>query len=60
MQAAQLSPHQLRVVAVEAGCDPRTVKKCLRGESYSTTTARVIAALIKLGLEQPPREGAAA
>lgn len=50
MQQIELSPHLLRAVAVEAGCDPRTVARALRGESYSTTTARVLAALSKLGL----------
>lgn len=52
----RLTAHELRQVAVEAGCDPRTVggywEKGPDGMN-STTVARVRAALVKLGFEKP-------
>jgi hypothetical protein len=50
-RAAALSAHDTRRVAVEAGCDPRTVTAILAGRpSHSTSKARVRDALVKLGL----------
>ena len=49
-----LSGHQLRQVAVAAGCDPRTVGRLLRGEpTHSTTAARIRDALVELKLGEP-------
>jgi hypothetical protein len=51
-----LSPHDERRVAVEAGCDPRSVRAYIEGRSQrSTTAARIEAALARLGLCPPPR-----
>lgn len=48
----QLTPHQLREVAVKTTCDPKTVRSFLAGRPVrSTTRARLEAALTELGLE---------
>lgn len=45
-----LTPHDRRRVAVEAGCDPRTVTKFLAGgHVVSTVDARILRALEALG-----------
>jgi hypothetical protein len=51
-----LTPHQARVIAVRAGCDPRTVVARLRRKKNqpSTVVARIDAAIEELGLEFPP------
>lgn len=47
----QLTPHQLREVAVKTTCDPKTVQSFLAGRPVrSTTRARLEAALSELGL----------
>jgi hypothetical protein len=47
----KLDAHDARRVAAEAVCDPRSVQKYLSGGTLRpTTTQRVRAALIKLGL----------
>jgi hypothetical protein len=44
-----LSPHQIRCIAVEAGCDPRTVARFLAGERVvSTVTDRIRRAIRSL------------
>ncbi|MCA9621980.1 MAG: hypothetical protein KC731_23315 [Myxococcales bacterium] len=49
---SQLSPHQIRLVSVEAARDPRTVRKYFDGEPVSSMSAAAIAgALKRLGLE---------
>src|SRR6266851_1750416 len=46
-----LTPHETRRVAVEAGCDPRTVRRYLDGEPVvSTCSDRIRRALDALGL----------
>lgn len=55
-----LPPHDVRRVAVQAHCDPRTVERYLRGaRQCSTTQARVGEALRACGLG-PPGAGDAA
>lgn len=50
-RARHLSPHDLRRVAVLAGCDPRSVQRALDGLPLrSTTHARIWAALRDLHL----------
>lgn len=52
---AKLDSHDLRRVAVEAGCDPRTVTRHLDGEPVrGPVKARIADALRKLGLVPPP------
>ena len=52
---AKLDAHDLRRVAVEAGCDPRTVTRHLGGEFVrGPVKARIADALRKLGLVPPP------
>lgn len=47
----RLTPHEERRVAVEAGCDPRTVRRYLSGKPCtSTVAARLKAALEKLAI----------
>lgn len=49
-----MDPHDVRRVAVQAHCDPRTVERYLRGaRQASTTQARVREALRMLGLGAP-------
>jgi hypothetical protein len=61
---AKMTPHQERVVAVAAGCDPRCVRAFIAGRPVrSTTAARVERALRELGLSaqvasQPPQSAA--
>jgi len=48
----RLTPHQICEVAVKAFCNTRTVERYLDGDTQrSTTTARIAAALVTLGLE---------
>jgi hypothetical protein len=48
---ARLPEHQTRIVAVEAGADPRSVRKVLAGEPVRPlTAARVVQALKRLDL----------
>ena len=57
MTAPKLSPHDLRRVAVVAGCDPRSVLAFLSGaKGRSTTSARIREALKGCGFDaiQPP------
>lgn len=51
-----LDPHTLRMVAVEAGVNPETVRRILNGKpAYSTTLQRVRSALEKTGhIDQLP------
>jgi DNA-binding LacI/PurR family transcriptional regulator len=59
--ATTLSPHDVRRVAVAAGCDPRTVLRRLAGARQPCTTrARVDAALRELGLTSPAASATAA
>lgn len=52
---APLTPHELRRVAVVAGCDPRTVRSRLEGRRQpSTMAARIDEALRSLGLPLAP------
>ena len=52
---AKLDAHDLRRVAVEAGCDPRTVTSYLNGNTVrGPVKARIADALRKLGLAPPP------
>jgi hypothetical protein len=45
-----LTPHELRRVAVEAGCDPRSVRRYLDGEPVvSTLSDRIRRTLATLG-----------
>lgn len=46
-----LNPHELRKIAVAAGCDPRSVRARLEGRSqHSTMAARIDDALRSFGL----------
>lgn len=48
--------HDVRRIAVESCTDPRTVNRYLRGEPIrSTTSARIAAALAKLGIPVPTK-----
>jgi hypothetical protein len=48
----KLSPHQVREVAVEARCHPRTVLRWLRGDAVQALSGdRIVAALKVLGHE---------
>jgi hypothetical protein len=60
MRNTKLTPHEERVVAVRAGCDPRIVRKYLAGGVLrSTTAARIAEALRELGeLERDRHVGA--
>ena len=41
-----LTPHELRIVAVAAGCEPRTVLRFLAGDrQHSTTHERIARAM---------------
>ncbi len=51
----QLTPHELRAVAVRAGVDPRTVSARLAGRpQHSTVVARIDEALKALGYAAGP------
>jgi hypothetical protein len=50
MLKAQLTPHEYRRLAVAACVDPRTLQMYADGRSRSTTSARIDAALLELGL----------
>ena len=55
MTTNKLNPHDLRRVSVEAGADPRTVQRYLRGKpGASTADARIAAAIERLGLSARP------
>ena len=57
MTEAKLSAHDARRVAVEAACDPRTVRSFVAGRLVKgTSRARIADALARLGLTQtvPP------
>jgi hypothetical protein len=45
-----LTPHEIRRLAVVACVDPRTLKMYAEGRARSTTSARIDAALLELGL----------
>jgi hypothetical protein len=51
-----LTPHEARVIAVRAGCDPRTVIARFTGKKNqpSTVVARIDAAAKELGFTLPP------
>ena len=50
-----LTPHEERCVAVEAGCDPRTVRRYLAGDLVvSTLAARIRRAVLALGYADSP------
>jgi len=50
-----LNAHDVRRVAVAAGCDPRTVLRYLRGKTIqSTSAARIAGALRELGIQAAP------
>jgi hypothetical protein len=52
MAETTLTPHDLRAVGVQAGCDPRTVRAFLDGKrTHSTMHARITKALKDLGFE---------
>ena len=52
--------HQLRRIAVEAACDPDTVRKFLKGESLrSVSRVRIEAALERLGIPGPQNSAVA-
>ncbi|HWA76559.1 MAG TPA: hypothetical protein VG937_29695 [Polyangiaceae bacterium] len=54
MKQQQLDSHELRRVAVEATCDPRSVAKVLTGApTRPTVRKRVEKALRELGLSFP-------
>jgi hypothetical protein len=51
-----LTPHELRRVAVEAGCDPRSVRRYLDGEpGVSTLSDRIRRTLDTLGYRHTRR-----
>lgn len=59
---SQLTPHDLRRVAVLASVDPRSVQRFLEGGAVrSTTAARIADALreLELGAPLPPEPPAA-
>lgn len=48
-----LTPHEVRVVAVEAHCDERTVRRYMRGDRmWGCTREAVRRAMVKLGHEK--------
>ena len=50
LDSLPLDPHERRVVAVKAGCNPETVRAYLEGKRVSSTTGpRVERALRSLG-----------
>ena len=51
----KIGAHLLRVISSEARCDPRSVKKLLRGErTHGTVMARLVPVLARHGIEVPP------
>lgn len=56
-----LTPHQARLIAVRAGCDPRTVIARFQHKKnqVSTVVARIDAAIHDLGIALPPPPSAA-
>jgi hypothetical protein len=55
-----LTPHEIRRLAVVACVDPRTLKMYAEGRARSTTSARIDAALVDLGLDHLRAAAAAA
>lgn len=58
-ECMKLSPHQIRAIAVEAMCDPRSVTKAIEGHQLAPLTLeRIRAALSRMGradlLAHPP------
>ena len=52
--------HDLRTIAVEAGCDPRSVARHVRGEQVlPLVSERIVRALEKLGYAAPSSEAPA-
>ncbi|MFO0588818.1 MAG: hypothetical protein U0441_14810 [Polyangiaceae bacterium] len=50
-----LSAHDVRRLAVEAMCDPRTVISFMKGAPMKgTTRARLVKAALALGFKAPP------
>ena len=56
IKCRKLTAHEVRALAVEAGCDPRTVVKWMRATGLgrvprmtSTTVARIVRAVETLG-----------
>lgn len=48
---SQLNPHELRRIAVEASCDPKTVRRFLTGQAVRPTCrARIESALRVLAI----------
>lgn len=59
MPAPSMDPHTLRVIAVAAEVDPRTVAKHLRGEQVRPMArTRIVRALQHLGLSPVVSAGA--
>jgi hypothetical protein len=55
----RLHAHEVRMVAVAADVDPRTVRRFLEGRPVSAMPLkRICAAMVSLGFENPAREGA--
>jgi len=50
MLKKRLTPHEYRQLAVVACVDPRTLQMYAEGRARSTTSARIDAALVELGL----------
>ncbi|MBK8257023.1 MAG: hypothetical protein IPK82_30660 [Polyangiaceae bacterium] len=47
-----MTPHEERRIAVQAGCDPRTVRAYLMGKQVrSTVSARIAETLKRLGIQ---------
>ena len=47
--------HARRVLAVEVGCDPRTIIRVLTGDGASLAIRRAVhAAMVRLGYAAPP------
>ena len=54
----KLTPHEERVIAVKAGCDPRTVRRMLRGQLVrSTVRSRIEQALRDRSVTRKRAEG---
>jgi hypothetical protein len=58
MSHLPLNPHELRMVAVNAAVDPRTIKKHFEGRSRPTLSARIEQALEVLGFSERVKHAA--
>lgn len=55
INAAMLTAHEIRALAVEARVDPRTVTRWLAGlQGTAESEARLVAAAAKLGIFRSP------